>query len=127
MTGITDSAVWKRLRSDYPPEVLQWVRGLEWQRRDVPLNQILLQPRPGAPLDHGKIRGIMAARKAGTLEAKPVTLVDTGRGKLKIADGYHRLAVAAILGDRSHDALVAEHPARVGPWSRAMHDAKLNV
>lgn len=124
---VKDGTVWNRLREHYPPHVISWVRGLTWTREHVPFDQIHMQARPGAPRDEAKVKAIRKAIRKGK-PMKPVTLVHTGRGRPhKIADGYHRLEAAKLEGARGHDALVGRTSKRSGPWSRKMHDAKLNT
>lgn len=121
----SDGKVYRRLAKHYPPHVIQWVKGLDWKKRDVPLTKIHMQPRPGHPHDPVKVAGIRRAMRAGKPMA-PVVLVNTGKGDAKIADGYHRLKAAELEGRSHHVALIATKRQRTGPWSRAMHDAKLN-
>lgn len=115
----------KRLSSNYPPEVLDWVKGASWSRESVPLSDIRMAERPGEPHDPAKVKGIRKAIRKGE-PLRPVVLVDTGKGKHKIADGYHRTRALQREGLTHADAVVAHVQAARGPWSRSMHDAKLN-
>jgi hypothetical protein len=114
------------LEQHYPPRVIGWAKAMKWKRRRVPLEQIQMAARPGKPHDPGKVAAIRKAIRKGK-PMKPVVLVNTGTGLHKIADGYHRTAALKAEGRTAVDAYVARTRKRRGPWSRAMHDAKLNV
>lgn len=126
LSNADPGTVHKVLRKGYPPHVLQWVRSASWTRRHVPLDKIHMQPRPGHPVDPAKVASMRQDIRDGKA-AKPVVLVNTGKGKLKIADGYHRLKAHELEHTPTADAYVAKVTARRGPWSRSMHDAKLNA
>lgn len=119
----------KRVRATlgkhYPQHVLEWVKGAEWSRESVPLSGIRMRERPGEPHDPGKVKSLRKAIRRGK-PLPPVVLVNTGRGKHKIADGYHRTRAMRQEGLTHADALVARVDVARGPWSRSMHDAKLN-
>jgi len=115
----------KTLGDHYPKHVLGWVKGAEWSRESVPLSDIHMAERPGEPHDPAKVKGLRKAIQKGK-PLPPVVLVNTGRGKHKIADGYHRTRAMQREGLTHADALVAKVDLARGPWSRSMHDAKLN-
>lgn len=116
-----------RLARHYPADVLGWVKGAKWTRnRHTPLSAIDVHARPGKPHDPAKVAAIRQTIRAGG-KLHPLVLVNTGKGKLKIADGYHRARAAELEGVSHLDALHGKKRQRVGPWSRAMHDAKLNT
>lgn len=114
------------LKGHYPKRVTRWVKGARWERKSVPLADIQMQHRPGKPHDAAKVKAIRKTIRKGA-PLHPVLLVDTGKGQHKIADGYHRTAALKREGMTHADALVAHVRKRTGPWSRAMHDAKLNT
>lgn len=116
----------RELGKHYPGQVLDWVKRAKWTRERVPLQHIQMEARPGKPHDPVKVAHIRAAIRRGE-KMKPVTLVRTGAGKDKIADGFHRTRALALEGKTHTDAVVGHLEQRSGPWSRAMHDAKLNT
>ncbi len=114
------SEVMARLRRQYPPRVLRWVRGAEWHRiPDVPLERIRMARRPGGRSRDG-VRWIEEAVRAGK-PIEPVVLVETPRGLL-LADGYHRTLAYRHLGKRTIPAYVAL--GACGFDHAAMHAAK---
>lgn len=123
---IAAGKVHDKLGKHYPPKVLGWVKSAKWARKTVPLADIRMHSRPGKPHDQEKVDGIRQAIRSGK-KLGPVHLVDTGVGKLRIADGYHRTKALAAEGITHTDAVVAKVRRRRGPWDKAMHDAKLNT
>lgn len=119
------SAVLDLLEHAYPGSVLDWVKDATWKYDPgVPLDEIKMARRPGGR-DQTKVDGIAQAVKDGqTMD--PVVLVDTGEGKLEIADGYHRTLAFDRVGKRTIPALVGTVDTTTGPWQKDMHDAKLN-
>lgn len=119
------TAALDRLGENYPPHVLGWAKGATWTRESVPLSGIRMAERPGEPHDPAKVKGIRKAIRRGK-PIPPVVLVDTGKGKHKIADGYHRTRAMQREGLTHADAIVAHVDQARGPWSREMHLEKLN-
>jgi hypothetical protein len=115
-----------RLEGHYPARVITWVRSARWKRATVPLDRIEIRHRPGRPHDAAKVAAIRRSIRNGK-KLKPVVLVHTGRGRLKVADGYHRTRALQREGRTHVDAYVGRIRRRSGPWSRSMHDAKLNT
>lgn len=122
--SVPDAAI-NRLADHYPAEVLDWIKGATWTRESVPLSGIRMAARPGRPHDAAKVKAIRKSIRRGK-PLHPVLLVDTGKGQHKIADGYHRTRAMRREGLTHADAVVAHVSKARGPWSRAMHDAKLN-
>lgn len=120
------ATVHDKLAQHYPRHVIAWVRSAKWSRQRVPLSNVTTQPRPGHPHDAGKVTAIRQAIRSGK-PMKPVVLVDNGHRPLKIADGYHRTMAQRAEGHTHTDAYVGKVGKLRGPWSRAMHDAKLNT
>lgn len=119
------AAVLDLLEHAYPGSVLDWVKTATWKYDPgVPLDEIKMARRPGGR-DQTKVDGIANAVKDGQA-MDPVVLVDTGEGKLEIADGYHRTLAFDRVGKRTIPALVGTVDTTTGPWQKDMHDAKLN-
>lgn len=124
--SLSEPDVHGKLRKHYPPETVEWARGMHWTRRRVPLSAIQMESRPGKPHDPAKVAAIRKSIRRGK-KLKPVVLVDNGGERLKIADGYHRTAAVRAEGGCLAEAYVGKTRKRTGPWSRSMHTSKLNV
>lgn len=123
--GVPTDRVYAYLRENYPPAVLTWVKRAEWHfQPKVRLSDIQMDRRPGGR-NPAKVTAIAeAVKKREPME--PVILVDTGDGKFRIADGYHRTLAHKHAGEHTIRAIVGIGVGEHGPWDRAMHDAKLN-
>lgn len=116
--------VYDYLKENYPPDTLDWAKGVEWVERDVPLATIDMLRRPGGR-NMTKVRNI-AREVAGGKKMDPVVLVDTPKGR-KIADGYHRTLGFQHAGKKTIRAYIAKTDAVDGPWNTDMHAKKKNV
>ncbi len=124
--AVSSGEVRNFLNQYYPPEVTDWVKHGNWTfSKSVPLSDIEMGRRPGGR-DPKKVEGIAARIKAGE-QMKPVVLVRTSEGKLKIADGFHRTLGAAHAGLASLPAYIGSGMGDHGPWDREIHDAKQNT
>lgn len=123
--SVPAQSVYDYLLQNYPPSVLGWVNGEQWQYLpNVSLDSIKMARRPGGR-DQKKVEGItQAVRDRKPME--PVVLVQTADG-FKVADGYHRTLAFQHAGLEHIGAWVAVGTHDAGPWDRDMHDAKLNV
>lgn len=126
LSNVHPKGVHADLKQHYPPHVLKWVKGAKWDKRTVPLGVIAMKSRPGKPHDAAKVDGMRKAIRAGK-KFKPVVLVDTGKGPMQIADGYHRTRAHKLEGHSLIRAVVATNTASHGPWVKQMHDEKLNT
>jgi DNA topoisomerase-1 len=110
----------------YPEENIEWVDSGEWTfSENVPLSEIEMENRPGGR-DPAKVKGIAERVLAGH-KMKPVVLVDTGEGKLQIADGYHRTLGIQHAGKTVISAYIGRGMGAHGPWEKEIHEAKQNV
>ncbi len=123
--GVPTDRVYDYLHENYPARVLTWVKRAEWHfQPKVRLSDIQMDRRPGGR-NPDKVKAIAdAVKKREPME--PVVLVDTGDGKYRIADGYHRTLAHKHAGEHTIRAVVGMGVPEHGPWERAMHEAKLN-
>ncbi len=98
--------VYNYLATHYDPKDIQWVLDASWELDDaVPLTTIKYENRPDGEsqkhVDH------MADKiSKDPYKMQPVVIVDDGKG-YTVADGYHRCAAMAQLGEKTISAYIA--------------------
>lgn len=120
-TGIAET-VYNQLADDFPPEALEWVRGVVWQGPiDVPLDSIDMSNSDtwAAAHEPDRVSFFDGEIKEGTV--KPVILVnEPNNNKLLVVDGHHRVMSASEQNAETIPAFVAHVTTVTGPWD-TMH------
>jgi SPP1 gp7 family putative phage head morphogenesis protein len=120
----TAEAVYEQLAENFPPDALDWVRGIRWTGpTSVPLENIDFsgQDTWAASGDPGRVDKTVRKIRAGK-PVKPAVLIQRPDGTMMVADGHHRAEAAQRAGVPLR-AYVA-HPAKaVGPWDE-MHSSQ---
>lgn len=118
--------VFEYLKQNYPEDCVFWSTLVDWELKDVSLEDIKMARRPGGAREMDKVKGIAQAVKDGKA-MEPVVLVKLPDGTVKIADGYHRTLGFKHADKAKIKAWIAPVPDSKGPWDKEMHERKLNV
>jgi HK97 family phage portal protein len=93
--GSADDQVYDQMSRSFPPSALKWVKDTDWSGpREVPVGKVDTrdQDQWNASKEPGEVDRLRAKLRRKTRlgrRPKPVILIDTGKGKLVIADGHH--------------------------------------
>ena len=124
-TDATAQAVYEQLSENFPPEAIDWVKGLHWTGPvSVPLENIDFsnQDTWAATSEPGRVDKTVRKIRAGK-PVKPAVLIERpGHDTLMVADGHHRAEAAQRAGVPLR-AYVAHPKAALGPWDE-MHSSQ---
>jgi len=124
--GPLEHKVHDYLRKHYPDELTEWVCRSAWEKNSVPLDRIAYHNRPGGR-DEQKVARMMRQIKAGK-KKKRVVLIDPGsKGKMVVADGYHRLLAMEKLGITEAKAWVGTPRPGAGNWRNDVRRMQFDV
>lgn len=117
--------VYNYLETNYPKDVLEWVKEADWSLDTISLSDINMAQRPGGR-NMEKVDRIAEAIRRGE-KMGPVVLVEQSNDSYQIADGYHRTLAFKKAGRDKIEAYVASNVGDDGPWDEEMHAKKINV
>lgn len=115
--------VYAYLARHYPSALIDWVKDAHWHGpKQVSLDDVQSGARPGGRYDPQKVQALVRSIEDGTPPPHPVVLVRTpSGGKLRIADGWHRIDAFRLTHNKTVSAWVGDVDTDEGPWGSEMN------